>query len=189
MDDLTLMSHVLRGEIEKMSALYERYRMPVYYYFFKLTCGNREASEDLVHTVFYRVIRYRHSFTGHGNFASWLFRIARNTGIDYNRSKKEIEASDPEFRSGVMASLYEDEDEDEKNDQIASLELAMKKLEHDDREIITLAKLKCLKYSEIAGILGITEGNVKIRMFRAVRRLREIFLKIENVRYEKKGSG
>jgi RNA polymerase sigma-70 factor (ECF subfamily) len=42
----------------------------------------QEASEDLVHTVFYRAIRYRYSFTGEGSFAKWIFRIARNSAID-----------------------------------------------------------------------------------------------------------
>jgi RNA polymerase sigma-70 factor (ECF subfamily) len=63
----------------------------------------------------------------------------------------------------------------------------MKKLEHEEREIIVLGKIECLRYKEIADILGITEGNVKIRMFRAIRKLKDIFLKIENVRYEKEG--
>jgi RNA polymerase sigma factor (sigma-70 family) len=75
------MSRVINGETEMMGILYERYKISVYSYFFKITCGDREASEDLVQTVFYRAIRYRHSFTGQGSFANWLFRIARNVGL------------------------------------------------------------------------------------------------------------
>jgi RNA polymerase sigma-70 factor (ECF subfamily) len=179
------MSHVINGEIDKMSILYERYKMPIYSYFFKITCGDREASEDLVHTVFYRVIRYKFSFTGQGSFAKWIFRIARNVGLDYNRKKKNSYNYDAEIRSG-QGVMYDENDYD-KREQLASLDFAMKKLEHEEREIIVLGKIECLRYKEIADILGITEGNVKIRMFRAIRKLKDIFLKIENVRYEKEG--
>ena len=186
MDDITLMSHVIDGEIDKMSILYERYKMPIYSYFIKTTCGDREASEDLVHTVFYRAIRYKHSFTGQGSFANWIFRIARNVSLDHNRKKRNSYNYNAEIRSasGVMYV----EDDYEKREQLASLEFAMKKLEHEEREIIVLGKIQCLRYKEIANILGTTEGNVKIRMFRALRKLKDIFLKIENVRYEKEGS-
>ena len=68
------------------------------------------------------------------------------------------------------------------------LYLALGKLDHNEREIIVLGKLKCLKYSEIANILGTTEGSVKIRIFRAMRKLKDILVKIENKRYEKERS-
>ncbi|MFZ0280963.1 MAG: sigma-70 family RNA polymerase sigma factor [Bacteroidales bacterium] len=178
------MSHVIDGEIDKMGILYERYKMPVYAYFFKTTCGDREASEDLVQTVFYRAIKYKNTFTGQGSFANWLFRIARNAGLDHNTKRKKYSDSyDTDIRT--VRSAMTDEDENEKRDQIAILSFAMRKLEYEDREIIILGKIECLRYREIAEILGTTEGNIKIRMFRAVRKLKDIFTKIENVRYEK----
>jgi RNA polymerase sigma-70 factor (ECF subfamily) len=64
----------------------------------------------------------------------------------------------------------------------------MNKLEHEDREIIFLGKIEHLKYREIADILGTTEGNIRIRIFRALKKLKEIFLKIEDRRYEKERS-
>ncbi len=185
MDDVTLMSRVTNGEIDKMSILYEKYKMPVYTYFFKITCGDRESSEDLVHTVFYRAIKYRNSFSGQGSFANWIFRIARNAGLDYNRKKKKSYDYNSEVRSGAIN--YSDEDDYEKREQLASLGFAMSKLEHEEREIIVLGKLECLRYKEIADILGTSEGNVKIRMFRAIKKLKDIFTKIEKVHYEKKG--
>ncbi|MDP4223534.1 MAG: RNA polymerase sigma factor [Bacteroidota bacterium] len=182
------MSQVINGETDRMAILYERYKMQVYFYFFRVTCGDRETSEDLVHTVFYRVLRYRSSFTGHGNFASWLFRIVHNVALDWNRRKKNSFISEYEMGARAVQSIISDENEFEKREQIASLRVAMKKLEHEEREIIILGKIECLRYREIADMLGTTEGNVKIRMFRALRRLKEIFMKIENARYEKERS-
>jgi len=177
------MAYVIAGEIDKIGILYEKYKRPLYAYFFKLTCGDNHANEDLVHTVFYRVIRYKNSYKGKGSFANWLFKIAHNTGVDHNRKIKHIN----DFKTEVHASqpaLYEQNDL-EKDEQRLILEQAMNKLKPDERELIVLGKIDCLKYKEIADILNTTESNVKIRIFRALRKLKDIYTKIENTKYEK----
>jgi RNA polymerase sigma factor (sigma-70 family) len=177
------MAHVIAGEIDKMGILYEKYKRPVYAYFFKLTRGDNQASEDLVHTVFYRVIRYKTSFTGQGSFAKWLFRIAHNAGIDYHRKIRH--ANNYKFEAmATQTSVYENNDL-EKDEQSATLEKAMSKLKPYERELIILGKVNCLKYKEIADILNMTENNVKIKIFRALRKLKDIYTKFENSRYEK----
>jgi DNA-directed RNA polymerase specialized sigma24 family protein len=51
--------------------------------------------------------------------------------------------------------------------------------------LLVLGKIDCLKYKEIAEILNTTESNVKIRMFRALKKLKDIYMKLENPKYEK----
>lgn len=183
MDDNSLMIRVISGDIDKAGLLYERYKRPLYAYFFKLTCGDNQTSEDLVHTVFYRMIRYRTSFTGEGNFASWLFRIAHNTGIDHNRKIKHID--------NYFTEVYADHadisgfDALEKKEQREILEQALSRLKPDERELLVLGKIECLKYKEIAEILKTTENNVKIRIFRALRKLKDLYEKLESTKYEK----
>jgi RNA polymerase sigma factor (sigma-70 family) len=176
------MANVIAGEIDKIGILYEKYKRPLYAYFFKLTCGDSQASEDLVHTVFYRVIRYKTSFRGVG-FTNWLFRIAHNAGIDHNRKNKHINDYKTEVSAGQPV-LYEQNDL-EKDEQHVIIERAMNLLKSDERELIVLGKIDCLKYKEIAEILNTTESNVKIRIFRALRKLKDIYTKIENTKYEK----
>lgn len=180
------MSLVIDGETEKMGILYERYRMPVYSYFYKVTCGDREASEDLVHTVFYRALRYRNTFSGNGSFAKWLFTIVRNAGLDHNRKKKKNSELLDEVTSENDPVYFENDLE--KKEELVSLDSAMGMLNPEEREIIVLGKIECLKYKEIAEIIGTTEGSVKVRIFRAMRKLKDIFLKLENNRYEKEKS-
>ncbi len=179
------MNQVIAGEIEKVGLLYEKYKTPLYAYFFKLTNGDNQASEDLVHTVFYRVIKYRASFGGSGNFASWLFRIAHNAGIDHNLRFKRLNNFINKSRE-TQPVFYEQNDL-EKNEQLVTLEQAMIRLKKDEREILILGKIDCLKYKEIADILGTTESNVKIRIFRALTKLKGIYMKLENTKYEKTG--
>ncbi len=176
---MAIMSQVIDGEIDKMGILYERYKMPIYAYFFRVTCGDREASEDLVHTVFYRAIRYRYSFTGEGSFAKWIFRIARNSAIDFNRKMKNSFSHDAD--SGSVQQIIDEDYDHDRKEKIEQLYYAMKKLEPEEREIIVLGKIECLKYREIADILGTTEGSVKIRMFRVLRKLKDMLIKIEKI--------
>jgi RNA polymerase sigma-70 factor (ECF subfamily) len=177
------MAHVIAGEIDKVGILYEKYKRPLYAYFFKLTGGDNQASEDLVHTVFYRVIRYKTGFTGQGSFAKWLFRIAHNTGIDHSRKIKHVNKYKIEVIA-TQAPMYENNDL-EKDEQRSTLEQAMSKLKPDERELIILGKIDCLKYKEIADILKTTESNVKIRIFRTLRKLKDIYTKLEITGYEK----
>jgi RNA polymerase sigma-70 factor (ECF subfamily) len=176
------MSRVIAGEINEMGLLYEKYKKPLYAYFFKITSGNNQASEDLVHTVFYRAIRYKSSFSG-GSFINWLFKIAHNASIDHQKKLRSIN----NYRNEMMQNKsiqYDDYDPDMK-EQLEVLEIALGKLNHDEKELIILGKIESLKYRDIAEITGISEGNVKIRIFRAMMKLKDIFMKIEKRKYEK----
>jgi RNA polymerase sigma-70 factor (ECF subfamily) len=183
LDDIELMSLVIDGDIDKAGLLYEKYKRRLYAYFFKLTGGDIQASEDLVHTVFYRLIRYKTSFTGKGSFASWLFRIAHNAGIDYNTQLRR--SNTYKLESQLVKADLDEQNELEKNEQYATLSNAMTRLKQEEREILILGKIDCLRYRDIAEILGTTESNVKIKIFRALNRLKAIYEKLENSNYEK----
>lgn len=182
------MSLVTAGEVSAMGMLYERYKMPLYAYFLKVTLGDNHASEDLVHTVFYRAIRYKSSFTGQGSFVKWLFSIAHNVCIDYRKKASVTIEYRPDILNGIPLQ-YDDQDEkDARNEKLETLQQAIARLTSAERELVVLCKIECLRYADVADILGISESNVKVRMFRAIRRLREIFMKLEEHKYEKKGS-
>lgn len=182
------MSLVTAGEINAMGMLYEKYKRPLFAYFNKATMGDSHASEDLVHTVFYRAIKYRSSFTGQGSFAKWLFRIAHNTFIDYRKKINGVVEYKSDLLKDAPLQHHDNEEKDNNIEKIEILRSAMGRLTADERELIVLCKIECLRYSDVADILGISESNVKIRVFRAIRKLREIFIKIQNYRYEKTGS-
>jgi RNA polymerase sigma factor (sigma-70 family) len=170
------MSHVIAGEIDEMGLLYEKYKKPLYAYFFKITSGDNQTSEDLVHTVFYRAIKYKSSFSG-GSFVNWLFKIAHNASVDHKKKLKSINNYQAEMMQGNPVQ-YDDYDPDKK-EQLAMLEIALGKLSHEEKELVILGKIESLKYRDIAEITRISEGNVKIRMFRAIKKLKDIFMKIE----------
>ena len=180
------MMEVVGGDTGKFGVLYERYKAPVYGYFYKLTSGDRMASEDLSHNVFLKALKYKHSFQGTGTFAHWLFSIAHNLGIDYLRVSGRYTNNDhyPEPKdegSDGHHRLVIEESRD-------LLNASMDRLSLKDREILIMAKIKELKYSGIAEIYGCSENAAKTRICRALRKLKDIYLKLENTAYEKRRS-
>lgn len=72
------------GDLEQLAILYKRYRDPVYDFFSRLT-GNRVISEDLVHDVFVRILKYRNTYQETRRFVTWMYQIGRNARADYLR--------------------------------------------------------------------------------------------------------
>jgi RNA polymerase sigma factor (sigma-70 family) len=171
---------VKTGDLDKMKLLFERHHRLLYSFLYNMTY-NKEASEDMVQNVFYRVLKYRHTFTGRGDFVIWMFHLGRNVLKDHIR---KIKRAGRHYDLNIVSfneagDVSPDEQLAKKQDQ-HRLYQAMKKLSDDEREILTLSKFQELKYFEIAQILNITESAVKVRVHRAFNHLKNIYLKMES---------
>ena len=169
------MMQVKAGDLERMSLLFERHHKALFGFLFHLT-QRREASEDMVQTVFYRMLKYRNSFTEGSNFSGWMYHIARNVlkdqkfGLD---SKYDpISAHEEKIAGGSAA-----DEKLEKKQSRQQLYDAMSMLTEGDREILLLNRMKELNYPEISEIMGITPGAARARVSRAVEELKKIFAK------------
>jgi RNA polymerase sigma factor (sigma-70 family) len=178
--DNEVMLLVKTGDLDKMKILFRRHSRSLYGFLFHMTY-NKEASEDMVQNVFYRMLKYRNTFVGNGDFIIWMFHLARNILKDHLKKQQrtgihyDIGSISEKIGGGVLA----DERLGRKQAQL-QLYRAMEKLREEDREIITLNKFQELKYHEIAKILSITEGAVKVRVHRAFTQLKNIYLKMES---------
>ena len=72
-----IMLKVREGHLSFAALLFERYKKILYQFFYNQT-NNVIMSEDLVQNTFYRVIKYKHTFSEQSNFKAWIFTIARN---------------------------------------------------------------------------------------------------------------
>ena len=180
MNELTdneLMLLVKAGDLDKMSLLFKRYNMFLYNFLFQMIY-DREASEDIVQNTFYRMLKYRQTFTGSGEFKVWMFHLGRNLLKDHlrNSQKKGKQEEVHLVAENLEGGLPADGQINKKQEQ-AQLQKAMKQLTNEEREILTLSKFKELRYHEIAQILEINEGAVKVRVHRAFTRLKNIYQK------------
>jgi RNA polymerase sigma-70 factor (ECF subfamily) len=173
------MLRVKAGDLDRMGLLFQRHYRALYGFLFHMTY-QREASEDMVQIVFYKMLRYRSSFTGEGEFMAWMYQIARNVLKDNAKKggKQGIYQDIGELADRLPGGTSADEHL-EKKQANAGLYNAMEKLSDDNREILTLSRFQELKYQEIGQILGITEGAAKVRAFRAMQELKDIYAKME----------
>jgi RNA polymerase sigma factor (sigma-70 family) len=172
------MEKVKNGDLDKLGLLFERYKRPLFGFFYGIN-KDPELSEDLVQNVFVRILKYRTLYRGEGEFRSWLFHIARNVSHDQYK-KKKINASDSleawEERIGSDENRMTAYD---KEDDLELLAQAMDRLSEEKREILLLSKYQEKKYKEIGEQLGITEGSVKVKVFRAMQELKSIYHQLE----------
>jgi RNA polymerase sigma factor (sigma-70 family) len=177
--DNAIMLRVKDGDLDKMGLLFERYHRQLYGFLFHMTY-HREVSEDMVQQVFYKMLRYRQTFTGSGQFVHWMYSIARNVLKDQGKRKQlQMQAGNAEQLADQLPGGVTPEEQLEKKEARIGLYKAMEKLSDDHREILTLSRFQELKHQEIAQILNISEVAVKTRAHRALRELKNIYINTE----------
>ncbi len=179
LSDNALMLKVKSGDLEKLGLLYERHRKRLFGFFYNL--GNEPSvSEDLVQNVFLRIMKYRGSYTAEGMFTAWMFKMARNVNYDYHKKMSREKISRNKKSEELVEPTEDDFNESvEKEGNSILLRKALAKLSDEKRELLILSKYKGLKFAELGQIVGCTEGAAKVRVHRALKELRTIFLELE----------
>lgn len=181
--DNSLMERVRQGDLSGLAGLFEKHHRPLFQFFVHLS-GNRDLGQDLVQEVFFRILKYRDSFDPEHSFTSWMYQIARNTHTDSMRKRRfEVipggaDTAIPEPRSHEAAI----DEKLERRQEVALLKRALDRLPADKREILVLSRFQNLKYEQIASILDCEVGTVKVRVYRAVRALTQIYGELANQR-------
>lgn len=177
--DNQIMLQVKSGDIDKLGILFERYKIQLFSYFFRTT-GNKSTSEDLVQTVFFRILKYREKFSGYGKFTSWMYHIAFNAKVDHFRKNKRFQYSE-DISQIEMESSQQTDSPVLKKEEKHLLEKALNRLNDKQKEVLVLSKYQGLKYKEIANIMDCSEGNVKVKVFRALTELKKIYTKLDEL--------
>src|SRR5215831_21397153 len=173
MSDEELMAQVRNGVGEMLGVLFDRYQLPLFNFYLKLT-GERAASEDLVQEVFLRILKYRQTYRTDTPFRAWMYQIARNARVDLLRRRRPESSWEPELSPAVLPA-----DTAQQAQETALLQRALMSLPEEKREVLVLSRFQDLKYEEIAQLLGCEVGAVKTRVHRALQELREIFLRAQ----------
>ena len=126
-----------------------------------------EERQDLRQEIVYQLWRSFPSFRGDSKFQTWMYRVALNTAIYFNKKKILITTD----LSNIEAN--EDTGYKELEDQLRRLYLAIRTLNQIDRAIIFLY-LEKYSYMQIGEIIGITIKNVSVRIVRIKGKLRQI---------------
>ncbi len=166
------------GDTEAFAKIYDMFFLQVYRYTaFRVPT---EVAEDLVADIFVKSWEKLHTYAPRKNvpFAAWLFRIARHTVIDAYRTHRGFD----EVPEGLVDSdLFNRADTKLGRDEMLQIvNTAMDDLPERYREVLLLSYMADLPHSEIARVLRMTEGAVRILKHRALKKL-EVALP-ENIR-------
>lgn len=146
--------------------------------------GNTEDALDVSQETFLKAYKAIGSFKGESEFSTWIYRIAKNTALDFVRRRKHTTLSIDS--SGEESEGFDIPDESTKaspeksvlqKERVQMLRKALDCLSDEHREIIILRDINDYSYEAISECLGIEAGTVKSRLFRAREALRKILLK------------
>ena len=178
LEDNALMIRVKDGDIDKLGLLFQRYKRPLFGFFYGMN-KDTELCDDLVQNVFFRILKYRYLFRGEGDFRTWMFHIARNVNHDHYRKLKWKNKDALENWTEKLSNGENRVTEFQQDEEMKLLSMAMDRLPEDKREILLLSKYQEKKYKEIGEIIGCSEGAVKVKVFRALQELKEVYRKLE----------
>ena len=174
--DNAIMLKVKSGDLDKMALLFQRYHRPLYGFLYHMT-SQREVSEDMVQNIFYRMLRSRHTFTGNGEFRTWMYHLARNVLKDHWK-KAGVSRPVAEWEDRITDEVLVDE-RLEKKMELEMLQKRIASLSPESREVLILSRYQDLKYAEIAEVLDLSVGAVKVRVHRAINQLKTLYLQSE----------
>jgi RNA polymerase sigma-70 factor (ECF subfamily) len=174
--DEELMLAVKEGDLDALTPIFEKYHVKMYNFFLRLV-RERETSRDLTQNVFSRILKYRASYDEKQPFKTWIYKLARNVHIDhYNKNRyltsdyQDVEMLEDNQRD----ALVEMEDSERKD----ILREALEQLPVEQKEVIELSRFQGLKYEEISKITGSSVPAVKVKVHRAIKKLKEIYFQI-----------
>nr|WSY52743.1 sigma-70 family RNA polymerase sigma factor [Streptomyces sp. NBC_00886] len=168
---MDLVERAQAGEADAFGRLYDQYSDTVYRYIY-YRVGGKATAEDLTSETFLRALRRIGTFTYQGrDFGAWLVTIARNLVADHFKSSR--------FRLEVTTGEMLDANEVERSPEDSVLESlsnaalldAVRRLNPQQQECVTLRFLQGLSVAETARVMGKNEGAIKTLQYRAVRTL------------------
>lgn len=158
------------GTPEDFKKIYDSSMQMLFRIAFKIV-NDEDVAEDLAHDSLIKAHEKNLVFPSLNDAKYWLIRVVKNASLNY------IKRKDRE-KKAYEKVLYEESHESEsgeidllKEEAIKKAREALKKLPENLQEVVILKEYTELNYKEIGRVLGITEGNVKVRIFRAREQL------------------
>jgi len=158
------------GDSRCFSLVVDMYASRFYGYFYRLT-GNNDISDELLSELFVKLVEKIASYKG-GSFDGWLFKIASNIFHDFlrtkQRQKKLLDAQKKQLESELT------EPKKSNNEQIDKLQIQLRKMDTDTRELIMLRFYSELSFKEIAAIRSEPMGTTLAKLHRGLKKLRQL---------------
>ncbi len=181
-DDTQIIHNILAGNTRDFEILVNRHKALAFTIAYRLL-NNREDAEEATQDAFIKAFRALAGFRKESVFSTWLYRIVYNTAISMKRTRKSIfqNIEDiPDINENPDIPKYDFDAIAERN---RIFERAMSRIPEDERVLITLYYLNESGIDEIHEITGLSKSNVKVKLFRARKKLQELVSKMTETMY------
>ena len=138
--------------------------------------GERGIAEDLCHEAFVQYLQTGQDFDDLDQARYWLIRVVRNISLNHEKRRSRERAAYNRYRSQSPEPASEDGLEQQllRDETRGRIQEALNQLPYNLRTTLVLSVYARLNYRQIATILKTSEGNVKVRMYRARTRLAQL---------------
>ncbi len=181
--DQQLLDSYLKGEgnENQLETLIKRYLKPIYSFAYRFI-GDRQEAEDITQETFVKVWKNLKKFDRKKKFKTWIFAIAKNTCLDWQKKKRTIPLSVLDNKAGFpFAEAIKDpvllpSELLERKDIAVTLNKALESLSPKYRLVLLLRYNDHFTFREIAEVLGEPLHTVKSRHRRALTQLKKLLL-------------
>ena len=130
--------------------------------------------------IFERILKYKKTYCEDFPFRPWIYRIARNVNTDHYR-KKKVKIDENIETHEVSIETTNVLEDIEKRERRQKLEKALCTLKEDEKQIIHLTRFEYMKYAEVAKAMDLTESAVKVKVHRAMKKLKIYYSNYQEV--------
>jgi RNA polymerase sigma-70 factor (ECF subfamily) len=174
-EESIIVARILDGDTSAYAALVERYKDLVFTLAIRML-KQREEAEEVAQDVFIKLFKSLNSFKGDSKLSTWVYRVTYNACLDQIKKNKRHRIAVPidnynYNKIDTIDNALEGLIKEEKQQLIRA---CVNKLPEDSSAIITLFYFDELSLEEISGITGIESNTVKVKLFRARKRLAKI---------------
>jgi RNA polymerase sigma-70 factor (ECF subfamily) len=156
----------------RFNVLYDNYYKSIFVFIYRRT-GDEEITADITSQVFLKALINIKKYEFKGvPFSAWLFRIAFNEINMYFRKSNAIRIVSLE-QNNINQLVQEAQEEDNTQAQQRMM-TALKQLDGDDIQLIELRFFEKRSFAEVGQIIGITENNSKVKVYRILDKLKKI---------------
>ena len=159
--------------LDQFAEKYQQFFPRVFAYVYGRVHNVHEA-EDLVAEVFERAFLKMGSLRNDEAFSTWLFTIARNIITSHVRKRGRESVVDPDILRSLVASNVSVENEILVREEVAAVIDCLRTFPQREQDIVSLKFDAELTNAQIARIMGLSEANVRVILFRTLRKLRQM---------------
>ena len=158
-----------RNDPAAVELMWERYAKDLLTFLQAALCSRHDA-EDVLQTVFVRIVRKRHRLAGARCLDAYVYRIARNEAYRLVSRRKKDQKAQGTTESWLIVS----ESNREPNDLAEQLQAALAQLPRPQREVIIMKIYGQKTFLEISGLLGLSRNTAASRYRYGIEKLRNL---------------